>query len=161
MELFAVCPDCREPATAQLTRINGTAIHIKQSCASCKFERSWCSQPYVGNMALGNLLVSAAVLFTGSLISKVLRLFMALKIPVFCKQTYFRHQRCYLEPTVHNKWQSDQLSLVQKLKAMGSGLVLAGDGRSDSPGYCAKFGTYSVLEQRVNKILDIQVVQVN
>uniref|UniRef100_A0A3Q2PX19 Uncharacterized protein n=1 Tax=Fundulus heteroclitus TaxID=8078 RepID=A0A3Q2PX19_FUNHE len=40
-------------------------------------------------------------------------------------------------------------------------LICAGDGRSDSPGHCAKYGSYTLLEQTVNKVLDIQVVQSN
>lgn len=33
--------------------------------------------------------------------------------------------------------------------------------RSDSPGRCAKYGTYSLIEDRINKVLDIQLVQVS
>ena len=32
--------------------------------------------------------------------------------------------------------------------------------RSDSPGHCAKYGTYSLIEDRINKVLDLQLVQV-
>lgn len=39
--------------------------------------------------------------------------------------------------------------------------MLAGDARSDSPGHCAKYGSYSVIEQRLNRVLDIQMVQSN
>ncbi|XP_064153703.1 uncharacterized protein LOC135233762 [Anguilla rostrata] len=31
--------------------------------------------------------------------------------------------------------------------------------RSDSPGHCAKYGTYSLIEDRINKVLDLQLVQ--
>ena len=40
------------------------------------------------------------------------------------------------------------------------GLVLAGDGRCDSPGYSAKFGSYTLMEQQVNRVVDFQLVQV-
>lgn len=33
--------------------------------------------------------------------------------------------------------------------------------RSDSPGHCAKYGTYSLIEERTNKIIDLQLVQVS
>ena len=35
--------------------------------------------------------------------------------------------------------------------------MLAGDGRSDSPGHSAKYGSYSILELTCNKIVDVQV----
>ncbi|ROI15893.1 hypothetical protein DPX16_3794 [Anabarilius grahami] len=31
--------------------------------------------------------------------------------------------------------------------------------KSDSPGHCAKYGTYSLIEDRINKVLDLQLVQ--
>ena len=39
-------------------------------------------------------------------------------------------------------------------------LVLAGDGRSDSPGHCAKYDSYSVIELSCNKVFDFKLVQV-
>lgn len=56
-------------------------------------------------------------------------------------------------------YQRYQKSLLTSLKDK-SGLVVAGDGRADSPGHSAKYGTYSVVELSVNKVLDFQLVQV-
>lgn len=39
--------------------------------------------------------------------------------------------------------------------------MLAGDGRCDSPGYRAKYGTYSVMEVTTEKIVDLCLVQVS
>ena len=50
--------------------------------------------------------------------------------------------------------------LLNKLKEKQQGLVIGGDGRSDSPGHSAKYGSYSMLELNLNKIIDIQLVQV-
>lgn len=35
------------------------------------------------------------------------------------------------------------------------GLVVAGDGRADSPGHSAKYGAYSMIEQTCNKVVDL------
>lgn len=50
---------------------------------------------------------------------------------------------------------------MQQLKAMDGGLQIGGDGRADSPGHCAKFGSYTTMEMQLGKVLDIQLVQVN
>lgn len=66
----------------------------------------------------------------------------------------------YLEPTVAEVWRQEQRSVAQQLQDLGGDLVVAGDGRCDSPGHCAKFGAYTLIECRINKIVDIQLVQV-
>ena len=50
--------------------------------------------------------------------------------------------------------------LLSKLVKKQQGLVLGGDGRSDSPGHSAKYGSYSILELNINKIVDRKLVQV-
>lgn len=37
---------------------------------------------------------------------------------------------------------------------------LCGDGRADSPGYNAKYGTYTLMEESTGKIFDFHLVQV-
>ena len=55
---------------------------------------------------------------------------------------------------------NDRVKVISKLKGKQQGLVIGGDGRSDSPGHSAKYGSYSMLELNLNKIVDIQLVQV-
>ena len=49
---------------------------------------------------------------------------------------------------------------MDELREIGRGLELSGDARFNSPGHCAKYGCYSLRENRVNKLLDVQLVQV-
>ena len=42
----------------------------------------------------------------------------------------------------------------------GEQLHLSGDGRCDSPGYSAKYGTYSLMDSTTDLILDYSLVQV-
>ena len=39
-------------------------------------------------------------------------------------------------------------------------VVLGGDARCDSPGYSAKYGSYTLMDLVTKKILDFQLVQV-
>ena len=41
-----------------------------------------------------------------------------------------------------------------------SGLILGGDGRNDSPGHSAKYGSYTLMESRINKVIHVELVQV-
>ena len=59
--------------------------------------------------------------------------------------TFYRQQREYLQPTVFTMWGEEQDQLLRILAGMTGGLVLAGDGRSDSPGHCAKYGGFNTI----------------
>ncbi len=48
---------------------------------------------------------------------------------------------------------------MRQLKGEKRSLVLGGDGRADSPGHCAKFGSYTMIELKKRIVLDIQLVQ--
>lgn len=55
-------------------------------------------------------------------------------------------------------WTDEQGKLLDELRDQP--LDLAGDGRCDSPGFCAKYLTYSLFVGHVNKILHFEQVQV-
>ena len=39
-------------------------------------------------------------------------------------------------------------------------LIIGGDGRADSPGHSAKYGSYGILDLTTNKVINMQLVQV-
>lgn len=53
-----------------------------------------------------------------------------------------------------------QQSFFAELAEEGSALLLGGDGRADSPGHSAKYGSYSLVDLNHKVVLDIQLVQV-
>ena len=57
-------------------------------------------------------------------------------------------------------WHHHQLSLLSPLKSAGTKLTLGGDGRADSPGHSAKYGSYTVMDLEQHIVLDMQLVQV-
>ena len=160
MLLFATCVACGSTFISIKRHVIGSFLSIKQACSQCNNTFVWESQPYIRNIPAGNLLISAAILFTGSLPAKALRVFKTLYCATISRKTFFRHQKKYLHPAIHVIWEKNQILLLSKLKEKQQGLVIGGDGRSDSPGHSAKYGSYSMLELNLNKIVDIQLVQV-
>lgn len=53
-----------------------------------------------------------------------------------------------------------QQSLIDQLKDTNQQLVIGGDARNDSPGHTTKYGSYSFLEQNINKVIHVELVQV-
>ena len=66
---------------------------------------------------------------------------------------FFDHQRAYLQPSIERVWGHFQEVYITKMLAWDLRLTLGGDGRVDTPGHCAKFGTYTTLD------LDMQMIQ--
>ena len=85
-------------------------------------------------MPAGNLLLSAAILYSGSMISQTLRMLKILRVECFSRQTFHKHQKNYLIPVVIKMWKEEQDKIIQSVSSLEGGLVLSGDGRSDSQG---------------------------
>jgi hypothetical protein len=63
LELFDRCRLCGEPSANEV-HVLGTLISITQECPHCKQQQTWHSQPFVRSIPAGNLLMSAAILFS-------------------------------------------------------------------------------------------------
>ena len=113
----------------------------------------------MGNIPAGNIYTSAAILYTGAFPAKTLRIFRILNCATITCKTFFRHQSNILQPAIQLTWERNQLSLFQRMKAQQRNLVLSGDGRADSPGHSAKYGSYTVIDMSCNKVMDFKLVQ--
>ncbi|CAM4276375.1 unnamed protein product [Leuciscus chuanchicus] len=160
MSLFTICPACCGESKGSMNQKEGTFIKIKQVCATCGYERYWQNQPMLHrNMPVCNILLSGAIHFSGCMATQTLRMLALFGLQCISARTFFRHQHLYTIPVVMQAWQNEQTGVIRELKEMGGGLAISGDCRSDSPGHCAKYGTYSLIEERTNKIIDLQLVQ--
>ena len=157
--LFATCPVCNQPSEVK-THTVGILLCVTQLCGHCDYYRKWESQPIIKNIPAGNLLLSAAILFAGAQPTKTLRILDILSCASITPGTFYNHQKRFLQPTILSVWSQQQINLVQVLQAFDEPLSLGGDGRSDSPGHCAKFGSYTLMDLEHNTILDVQLVQV-
>lgn len=157
--LFQVCSVCACARTSIKKYVSGSFLRIIQSCSRCGKVLVWESQPYIGNIPAGNLLTSAAILFAGAFPAKSLRIFSTLNCATISLTTFFRHQSACLFPAVRQVYEQHQNSLLAELKEKGD-LTVAGDGRADSPGHSAKYGSYSLIDLTCNKVVDFKLVQV-
>ena len=132
--------------------VNGTFLRVIQSCNDCGTKRVWESQPFIGPRPAGNVLLSSA--------AKVLRLFQVLKCATISRSAFFRHQSDFLWPAINSVWKNQQRALLDGFKREKKSLVVAGDGRADSPGHSAKYGCYTLVDLTCNTVVDSKLVQV-
>ena len=159
--LFSACFSCHSASTRIKKMVIGTFLRVTQLCRHCGKQYEWNSQPFIGTFPAGNVLTSSAILFTGSLPAKALQIFKVLKCATITRSTFFRHQKQFLQPAIRSVWRHQQDALFDVFKQQGKPLILAGDGRADSPGHSAKYGSYTVIELTCNKVVDFKLVQVS
>ncbi|XP_064630216.1 uncharacterized protein LOC135489052 isoform X2 [Lineus longissimus] len=149
---------CGGPSTC-FKRVLGTMLTVRALCDKCGCTRDWDSQPKVAGRPIFNVLLSGAILFTGSLPTNVLRMFQTLKIQCDVSRTFYRHQKNLLHDAMQKTWEKCQSALFESIKDRE--LVIGGDGRCDSKGKTAKFGCYVMMEMNMKKVLSTQLVQKN
>ena len=67
MALFRKCEICRDTGTRVQKTVLGSFVRLRQTCHHCGHVREWDSQPFIKNIPAGNILLSAAILFSGGL----------------------------------------------------------------------------------------------
>ena len=128
------------------------------TCCENGHQRTWRSQPMLGCAPAGNILLASAILNSGCLFSTFQLLSSLLNLMVICKTSYYKMQRHMLYPVIHQAWSDHAASL--RLIATGETLKFRGNGRCDSPGYSAKFCTYTLLEMTSGLIFDFELMHV-
>ncbi|XP_062586004.1 uncharacterized protein LOC134247689 [Saccostrea cucullata] len=157
-QLLQNCVICGSPCETVVKYTRGTMISTSSACAS-GHTRTWESQRCHQGMPWANLLVAGAIVFSGANASKSLRLFRHLNLQMISTSTFSRLQSSYVVPASVFTWDFHQQTLLDEYQ--GRRLTLGGDARCDSPGFTAKFGSYTLMELSSGKILDFQLVQSN
>lgn len=156
------CPICgTSDIVSTIANPYGTLVIVHIFCNECRCVTcTWKGQSFIGRFTVCDLLLSASILFSGASQTKVLRVLTHMGIAVPTVNTFYRHQRELLWPAVQRRWTLHQTALIAALGCSENKLVLGGDGRANSPGHSAKYGSYTVIELNENKVLHIELVQV-
>uniref|UniRef100_UPI00358F5049 uncharacterized protein n=1 Tax=Myxine glutinosa TaxID=7769 RepID=UPI00358F5049 len=155
------CSWCGETGLKVDHNTNGTMLLVHFQCGVCSLATEWKSQPYIGKSLAGNIILSAGIPMSGAVPSKVLKVLHHMRVAGISSRTFSRHQNMMLFPAIKHVWLENRKWLVASLQAEHRGLMLGGDGRCDSPGHSAKFGSYAIMELVAKVIIDVELVQCN
>lgn len=89
---------------------------------------SWDSQPSVGDIPIGNIVMSSSILCGGRSPAKVLRILKHTNVPTIGYSTFMSHQKKYLHPAMQRTYKDQQSSLLDNIKAEVQELILGRDG---------------------------------
>ncbi|KAM4808792.1 uncharacterized protein WCC33_009287 [Rhinophrynus dorsalis] len=148
--------------TAHITKIDkhvdGTFLSVTAQCHNGHLFHLWHSQPLLGSMAAGNVLMSAAVLFSGSNFCKVCDMSKVLGLQQISKSTYDTYQNLFLFPTIDLHWQQERMQLEEAFS--NTQLTLAGDGQCKNATLFTKYCTYAFIDVATKRIVDFQIEEV-
>ena len=124
----------------------GTALSLKMMCLNGHAFR-WMSQPLLGEGSdavppAGNILVPAAILFSGNNFGKMSHFADILNWQFISNSMHDNYQAAFLFPTIHDASEKEKQRVHAWHNTREKGqLRICGDGRCDSPGHNAKYGT--------------------
>jgi len=159
-QLFKYCSNCGELVVDYSTQLTGSLLSVSTTCMK-GHQFKWNSQPLLTNQSpVGNLLISSSILFTGNTFNTIKNFASCLNLKLFSEKTFYSIQDRYLFPAVNDLWEKMQEDIINDIKAKPL-LKLNGDGRCDSPGHNAKYGTYTLMDSDTSKVVEFKVVQVS
>ncbi|XP_046854019.1 uncharacterized protein LOC124447173 [Xenia sp. Carnegie-2017] len=134
----------------------GSLLSFKLFCIN-GHHTTWTSQPLIWNVPAGNLLLAASTLFSGNTYERISQFASFMNLEFIGKTSFYSFQKQYLFPVVDKAWKEEKSAVIAEAKKSGS-LNVNGDGRCDSPGHNAKYGTYTMMADS-GKIVTFNVVQ--
>lgn len=135
----------------------GSALVVHAECSSKHKFKLWTSQPFIGRKPVGNLLISAAVLCSGSSFLKMQDFFSLLEMAAISANTHCYNQKNYLFPTIEHHWFSQRSEILEQIGPKS--VALLGDGQCNASNFNVKYCTYTLLDAESHRIVDFQVKQ--
>ncbi|CAG2187080.1 unnamed protein product [Mytilus edulis] len=122
-------------------------------------QTSWESQPLVNNKPAGNLMVATAVILSGETFARLSHFAEILSLKFIGSTQFYSLQKDIAIPAIDRYYTMQRDVILQQLH--GKQLILGGDGRCDSPGFSAKYCTYTFMDSATGVIPDFSLVQVS
>ena len=99
MKLLCRCVNCGAEISPELrSGSGGAAVVVECLCAVCSHSFVWRSSDLVAGTQVNHidLVMSAAILFSGSQAAQAIRMFDIMNVPAVTRATFYRHQLKYL-----------------------------------------------------------------
>lgn len=155
LQLLHCCMICRQVAFIRKTVLKGSQLIVDMVC-NAGHETKWHSQPNIKGFAAGNISLSASILFSGCTFQRFKDILNIAKIPFISHVSFNSIQKRFLFPSIHRVFTTNRTLLLDMIRS-NNNLDLLGDGRCDSPGFSAKYGTYTIMDSFSGFILDFHI----
>lgn len=155
-ELFKNCRSCKYPIIKHKFICKGASLSVFTTC-EMGHTLNWSSQPQYGKLPVVNVLIASSLMMSGINFNSFIEFCSTLNLNIFSRTIYDRHINRYFTPVVNFAWYKKQNEILENIRNSSDVTWPAGDGQFDSPGFCAKFVTYSIMD--TGYIIDFSIIQ--
>ena len=110
-----LCPLCKGPVTSASKRTVGSMVVVNLTCLN-GHKHSWQSQPCVNGRPEGNLLIAAAILFSGNTYEHASGMARLLRLSFIGKSLFYALQEKVLFPIVGQAWKINQAAVIDTVR---------------------------------------------
>ena len=159
LSLFKFCPECGSNCQVIKVSKTGFALMVTYRCNGVdeSHQKTWVSSPSTRWNYDINLMFPAMASMSGLGYTLLENVMNGLRIPYCSSTTFYKNIKIHLYPAIVHRWELMRTALLELFKSKE--VDIDGDGHYDSPGWTAKFCTYSILEISSGAILDLFVCQ--
>uniref|UniRef100_A0A8C6UNC1 Uncharacterized protein n=1 Tax=Neogobius melanostomus TaxID=47308 RepID=A0A8C6UNC1_9GOBI len=130
-----------------------TAVNAEWICPNGHTVWRWTSQRYFKyGMLAGDFMLGCNILLSGNNYRNIALMFKFMNMGIMDPATYYKIQDGFCVDNIKAFWKSTKQGIINELKTKES-IVLLGDARIDSPGFCAQYCTYTMMENDSKKIV--------
>ncbi|XP_035671511.1 uncharacterized protein LOC118412627 [Branchiostoma floridae] len=135
-----------------------SGVVVKWLCKGGHLIWRWFSQPRLKyGIQGGDFMQASSLLLSGNNYAKYSLMCKFMSLGCVNASTFYKIQSQYCVGTIDEFWSRQQRGVIRHLRTKEE-VVLLGDGRMDSPGYCAQYCTYTVMDNESKSIVTVEVV---
>lgn len=159
LPLFERCQTCGQMNIYFDANHKGCVLLIKTNCIN-DHKNTWRSQSLINKQYVGNVQLSAAIYFSGIGFTAFEIFADTLGLKFFSHTAYYNIVNKYVAPVIQYTYKKEKEEMISRLKSHENNKIwICGDAQYDSPGYCAKYAIYSIMNLLTNEIIDYELVQ--
>ena len=115
--IYSLDSTCYNECMRKIAYQKGTFVVVRHHCSYCGNQRVQRSQPHIKNTPAGNILLSAAILFSGATPGKILQLTCGL-VPLATE--LFIIIRASIFNLLYSVWETKQQKLLAQCRSLGT-----------------------------------------
>ena len=148
---------CGSRLLSRTMRFTGACLIIDYVCAMGHND-TWYSSPSHHHQYQLNVKLACITTLAGIRHSSMHHFMELFEMPGLSLPRFSALRSQWLFPVIYRVYTEQKNMMMDQLRSAAN-LVLCGDGQFDSPGYSAKYCTYSIMNSDTNKIVDFCVIQ--